>query len=713
MKNVFSSFTRRVKPILFAVALLATVPSLQAGTWTVTNTRDDAGIVAQGDPNTSLRQAILSVNASTDPSNNISFNIPGTGPFRIQPLTLLPQINRKVTIDGYTQPGSSVNTLEQGTDAVLMIELNGSNYTVGTSAQGRGLNFQISGANTSSGSIVRGLVINEWIEAGIIVGGNGGLNKNFTFVGNFIGTDVTGTKQLANSEGIRFNNGNGGIVGTPALADRNLIAGNFVFETGAIQITNTPNYTIQNNLIGTDRTGTIALGNMFVGVFVNGQAGNSGLIGGLNPGEGNVISGATDAGIYAENTSGLNIYGNYIGTDVTGTQSVGNLSEGIYVVNNLANANIQILNNLISGNGGARDSSHSQQCDNEVNAFPTSGNGIVLGTINPGIPQLTTIQGNLIGVDVTGKKALPNEGDGIWVGINGVIIGGSSETQRNVISGNGRNGIVLLGVGATNIPVLGNFIGTDITGTQAIGNGLNGVLLGKAGGKAASISNFIGGVNPGEGNLISGNHKNGVQIKGFSTGNLIRGNLIGTDITGNNPLPNHGSGVDVIYSFGNTIGGLSSIAGNIIAFNKVNGVVIGANAQDNDSINNAILTNSIFHNKGLGIFIPDSPLGTGPNQGILSPKITSATAVDGTITVTGKLSGVASSSYLIQFFSTSSSGEGKTFLNQLVITTDANGQADFTAAISGEAKFITATASLGGLSPTETSEFSKPKKIKS
>src|ERR1022692_1199212 len=67
----------------------------------------------------SLRQAILSANSTANVPDVINFNIAGTGPFTISPLTALPALTDPVVIDGYTQPGASPNTLANGDDAVL------------------------------------------------------------------------------------------------------------------------------------------------------------------------------------------------------------------------------------------------------------------------------------------------------------------------------------------------------------------------------------------------------------------------------------------------------------------------------------------------------------------------------------------------------------------------------------------------------------------
>ena len=131
----------------------ASAPVAQAASFTVTNTNDSgAG---------SLRQAILDANA-TPAADTITFNIPGAGVHTISPLTKLPPITQPVTIDGYTQPGASPNTLAEGNDAVLLVELDGSNLPFVSAADApSGLYV------TASNVTIKGLVINRFLYVGI------------------------------------------------------------------------------------------------------------------------------------------------------------------------------------------------------------------------------------------------------------------------------------------------------------------------------------------------------------------------------------------------------------------------------------------------------------------------------------------------------------------------------------------------------------------
>src|SRR5262249_6975806 len=142
----------------------------RATTYTVTNTAD-SGLG-------SLRQAILDSNADAIGPRTIAFNIPGGGVHTIQPASPLPAITKSVTIDGYTQPGSSMNTnpWPGPLNTVLTIELDNTNNSQ--------LRFD------AAACIVRGLVINRGND-NIVINGDGAI-----VIGNFIGTNPAGTAAL-------------------------------------------------------------------------------------------------------------------------------------------------------------------------------------------------------------------------------------------------------------------------------------------------------------------------------------------------------------------------------------------------------------------------------------------------------------------------------------------------------------------------------------
>jgi uncharacterized protein (DUF2141 family) len=261
--------------------------------------------------------------------------------------------------------------------------------------------------------------------------------------------------------------------------------------------------------------------------------------------------------------------------------------------------------------------------------------------------------------------------------------------------------------------VEGNYVGTDASGTADVGNG-NGV------GIIRGTNNRIGGTTPGARNVISGNDENGVELTVVATNNLVQGNYIGTQTDGSSALGNTGDGVHFVdpgaNASNNTIGGTASGAANTIAFNGRAGVYVGS------GMGNAILSNSIFSNGGLGIDLrprgvtPNDPgdADTGANNLQNFPVLTSVSGSGGGTTVQGTLNSEANKTYRLEFFSSpscdpSGHGEGKTFLGSLSVTTDGSGNASFTfssgtAVSSGDSVTATATDPANN-----TSEFSRCK----
>jgi hypothetical protein len=269
------------------------------------------------------------------------------------------------------------------------------------------------------------------------------------------------------------------------------------------------------------------------------------------------------------------------------------------------------------------------------------------------------------------------------------LVGGTAAEARNLISGNRGDGVVISNRRGTQVE--GNYIGTDVTGTMAVANGGNGVLI-----AFAATDNMVGGTSAGAGNLISGNQRNGISIgqppgSGSDvTGNLVQGNRIGTDVTGTNPLGNGLNGVLVVSAraHGNIVGGEAPGAGNTIAFNGGDGVLVDTGTGD------AILGNAIFTNGHLGI-----ELLHGANHDQPAPVLTAAT-IDGTsTTVTGTLTSTPNTTFTLEFFANhpgeASGLEGEVFLGSVVVATDADGNASFTATFGTAVdpdSFLTATA---------------------
>jgi hypothetical protein len=687
------------------------MPSAGA-TVTVTSTTD----VADGDTSSiaaliatpgpdgviSLREAILAAN-NTSGSDAISFSIAGPGLKSITPLSVLPTITSPVTIDGYTQPLSSANTLAVGDNSVHLIELNGN----GAAFPG----FNISAGN----STLRGLVINRFNGNGpanaINVNTNGG-NK---IEGCFIGVSADGTTAQSNSRlGIDIESSPNNTIGGTTPAVRNVISSNTSGQSILINGISSSGTTIQGNYIGTNAAGTAASAGSVIGIELGSNGGGTGssnnTIGGTTAAARNVISGNASVGIelFDDTVTGNVIQGNYIGTNATGTAAVGN-GTGITLLrtnDTLIGGTVAGAGNLISGN---------------------SGDGISLdGSRN-------LVQGNLIGTDATGTAKVPNGFRGIEMAVDGSnagsdnTIGGTTPGARNIISGNGGGGnshgirLELLGTTSGNL-IQGNYIGTDITGTVALGNGGAGIQIFES--SVATHVNTIGGTSAAARNIISGNSGGGIFGGGHNI--LIQGNFIGTDVNGTANLGNSNSGIDFNASDGNTVGGASAGAGNVIAFSVGDGLRLPAVFSGGNvfGVNNSIRGNSIFSNGKLGINLlggTESVAGVTANDSCDAddganhlqnfPVLTSANVSGGSTTIVGTLNSTASTSFTIDFYSNpacdaSGNGEGKTYLGSATVNTDGSCNANINTILpvtmaAGQAVTATATDPNGN-----TSEFS-------
>ena len=337
----------------------------------------------------SLRQAILDANAAGGP-DTITFAIPGSGPFVIQPITLLPPLAGETTLDGTTQPGYAGTPL---------IEL--ANFS------GAGLRMTGTGGNT-----IRGVCVHDF-TAGVQIESNDNVLE-----ASFIGTDPTGTAGPGNGTGVVITAAtSGNMIGGSAPGAGNLISGN---GTG-VQSTGGGINVIQGNLIGTDVTGNSAIPNG-EGISLTGTTGF--LIGGSNPGEGNVISGNAGNGIHVSVGNGCTIQGNKIGTNSAGTESLAN-QYGIY--SSAASALV------IGGDFNAGD------------ANLISGNQLDGVSILGGVG--TVVKGNTIGTDPTALQPLGNGGSGVYLDQNATdtLIGGVAAGEANAIAWN-QNGVYNLGV---------------------------------------------------------------------------------------------------------------------------------------------------------------------------------------------------------------------------------------------------------------------------
>lgn len=267
------------------------------------------------------------------------------------------------------------------------------------------------------------------------------------------------------------------------------------------------------------------------------------------------------------------------------------------------------------------------------------------------------------------------------------------------------NGIVVFGDSPTGVKVEGNFIGTDASGTQDLGNSAGVVISGSDG------SNTVGGVSPDDRNLISANDDEGVLL--LSEDNKVQGNLIGTGKDGAADLGNDGDGVALESVTGNIVGGGEA---NIIAFNGSDGVEVGDS--DGPATGNRILGNSIFSNDSLGIDLAGATANdpadadTGANDLQNFPVLTLAERDAGKTTIEGKLKSTPNKQYTVQLFSNpQGQDEGETFVGQVKVTTDAQGKASFTFESTQPRSDQNITATATDKSAKNTSEFSAPKTV--
>jgi hypothetical protein len=314
-----------------------------------------------------------------------------------------------------------------------------------------------------------------------------------TVAGNLIGLDKAGSSALANgASGVEVAGTPGVVTVGGAGAAANVISGN-----GASGVNLTANgAVVKGNLIGTDTTGTTAIGNTDSGVLVAADNDQVGV-----PGAGNVISGNGGAGIEVDDTADANgaiIKGNRIGTDAAGTAALPNGAAGIEAREAVT------IGGTYAGAG------------NVISA--NTGPGVVLNGSNPA--QSSTVRGNTIGLDLAGAAALGNVGSGIDVeaGPGGfathAVIGGAG--AGNLISANGESGVFSDGTGVT---ISGNRVGVEADGTTAAGNGASGIRLGPS-----ALNNVIGGDAPADGNLISNSTGDAIAILAGASGNQVKAN---------------------------------------------------------------------------------------------------------------------------------------------------------------------------------------------
>lgn len=346
----------------------------------------------------------------------------------------------------------------------------------------------------------------------------------------------------------------------------------------------------------------------------------------------NIRSFSSD-GIQVE-ADGVSVENNTIGTNAGGLAGFGNSQYGIRIYKG---ANNQIRSNIVSANvqGGIAiigDVSDGNILDGNAigprfggTAALPNGNGIVLsdgdsnvisnnvisgnklaGIVAAGSATTNSFTGNKIGTRLSGTVALPNGGDGILLQASGNQVGGNQFLLRNVISGNAKSGITINGAAASNNVVEGNVIGTDSSGNAAIPNKSNGIRVINA------SNNRIGSITEGSArNIISGNLGAGVIFsQAGATGSLLVGNFIGVAADGTSALGNSSNGVLLMDGATDVqIGGSTALSRNIISANKANGISIQSGANNNLVSRNRIgttIAGAALGNIASGIFIQSS-----------------------------------------------------------------------------------------------------------
>jgi subtilisin-like proprotein convertase family protein len=317
--------------------------------------------------------------------------------------------------------------------------------------------------------------------------------------GNFIGTDATGTSALTSPNGVVIDGAPGNLVGGTAIGARNVIsgasgqsAGNGVLISGLLAVQNR----VQGNYIGTNGTGAAGIPNLYAGVKIS--SGSTCLVGGTAPGAGNLISGNGVWGVRTEQSDRIDVVGNLVGTDASGSAALGNGAlqtggAGVAVIDGNATTvggAVAAARNVISGNAGQQG----------LTFFDTNSNCC---SGNVGI-------GNFIGTDPSGTLALPNE-NGVYLRSRSAVVGGAAPGEGNVVAGNAGWGI-LVWPGSDGTVVAGNIVGLDHTGTSKLGNFV-GIDMND------SKSVIIGGAAAGAGNTIAGNLHQGVTVKEACSGN--------------------------------------------------------------------------------------------------------------------------------------------------------------------------------------------------
>ena len=324
--------------------------------------------------------------------------------------------------------------------------------------------------------------------------------------------------------------GTSGQDGSDDVLERNVISGNH-YTAVILSGEDTTDNVVAGNYLGTTASGEAALGNGPGGDGVDIVNGASANWVGVNPvsggpenaDQGNLISGNSDggAGVWIDPTSFGNVVaGNLIGAECSrhgcDWRRMGRLHPGLLESRRHDRAERRQPDarapNVISGNS---------QIGVDITGSSATGN---------------VVAGNYIGTTASGTAAPGNASDGVriesgadenWIGVNSVSGGPDNADQGNVISANGNDGVYIYAPCEGNV-IAGDFIGTDASGQNALGNHNNGIGVGSS--TSVYAQNNVIGI-PGYGNVISGNISTDILVY-YSVGTVIQANRIGTTADG-------------------------------------------------------------------------------------------------------------------------------------------------------------------------------------
>jgi pentapeptide repeat protein len=515
----------------------------------------------------------------------------------------------------------------------------------------------------------------------------------------------TGGAPAVQIDGVNAGLSHGLVVNAPGSVIRGLSITGFASGFAGIFIGGGSGSTVECNYIGL--TPFQALGPNYDGVRISGSANN--VIGGNTAVSRNVISGNTNVGVAIngptpDSSAGFILQtvvrNNFIGVDPAGTVIRGNGGNGIAITNAQLNT---VAANVISGNSGEGIG---------IYGFRSTGN---------------IIQGNYVGTNASGTAAIANTASGIYM-----RRAGQNSIVGNVVSGNtGFAGIAICGTptfcgggtdtglssDASGNVITGNIIGLTAAGTDPLRNAGYGVSLDGA------PNTKVGGSAAGDGNVISSNGPAGVVIFGTGAdGNLVRGNYIGTDVSGTLDRHNNGPGVTIPQGSNNIISGADAgVAPNVIMFNTGFGIHVGDASTNNKlRINRIDLNTDLGINLGTATVLPNDPgdLDSGANDGQNYPVLTSAQFNNGTLTLEGILNTDASHAYTIDVYASptcdaSGNGEGRQWIGSFVpAAVNVGFIHDFSTQLVAAGQSVTATATVGTHDPAapetagSTSEFS-------